>query len=69
MIQVTIVQASIVDDEIGLVLDTSQDGGQPIRIQQQYATTMTAAEIKAQIDAAVTLLWTALENPSWAVVA
>jgi hypothetical protein len=67
MIQVTIVQASIVDDKIGLVLDTSQDGGQPIRIQQQYATTMTTAEIKEQIDAAVTLLWTALGNPSWAV--
>lgn len=65
MITVTIVDATITDDQLNLAIDTSQDGSEPIRIQQNYATTMTAVEIKSAIDSAVSLLWLALENPSW----
>ena len=68
-IQVAIVDAKIADNKLALTVDTTNDAypDDMQRLEAALPTTMSAAEIKANIDAAVTLLWQALSNPSWTV--
>ncbi|OQA22494.1 MAG: hypothetical protein BWY63_00796 [Chloroflexi bacterium ADurb.Bin360] len=65
MTTITILDADITNDGIRLTINVEHSSGKTIRFQQTFATTMTALEIKADINAEVTLLLQALSNPSW----
>ena len=66
-IQITIVGAAIQNNELVVTVDTTNDTrpGDTRRLDAAFPTTMSALEIKAQIDQAIQLLWVALSNPSW----
>lgn len=73
-IGVKVRDASLVQREdgshgIALALETSNDDhpGERIRFSLVYPTSMSAAEIKTEIDAAVQLLWQARAMPQWTV--
>ena len=68
-IQITITDAKIADNKLSLTIDTTNDAqpGDTRRMEAAFVTTMSAAEIKAQVDAAVRIMWVALSSPSWTI--
>ena len=68
-IQVQIQNVKAEGTHVALCIDTTNDAhpGETLRFEAFYALTMSAAEIQAAINAAVTLLWIAVQNPSWTV--
>jgi len=68
-IHVQINNAKVADDKLSLCIDTTNDSypGQTLRFDANYAMTMSAPQIKTAINAAITLLWTAMSNPNWKV--
>jgi len=68
-IQVQIKDAKIAQDGLALTIDTTNSAqpGKTLRFEKTYAVTMAAVDIKAAIDAAVTLLWQAMATPSWTI--
>ena len=68
-IQITIQDAKVIGGNLALAITTtnSDKPGQSERMEMSYPTAMSALEIKAAIDAAATLLWTAINVKSWEV--
>jgi len=73
-IQVQVREVSLSQRESGeavivlnLVTTNTAHPGKELRFSQAYKVTLSAGEIKAQIDAAVRLLWVAMGLPEWTV--
>lgn len=66
-IHVQIKDAKITQDGLALAIQSTNDAkpGVTVHYEKSYATTLTADQIKAQIDADLTLLWTALAVGGW----
>ena len=68
-IQVEVRKAEIVADGLALDLTTvnSDYPDAELRFSKVYSTTLTAAQIQSEINAAVALLWQAHGMPQWTV--
>ena len=67
MITVNINDANIIQDGLSLAITSTNSDrpGEVVRYQKTYPTTMTALEIKTQIETDLTLLWLATSVKTW----
>jgi len=72
-IQVALLDAGLSNDGLGLVLDTTNDAhpGVTIRVARtidlDVSPLPTPAQIKAKLDAEISLLWTAMAVENWII--
>ena len=68
-IQVFINDARITQEGIALAITSTNTAiaGRTVNYGKTYPTTLTAQQIKTQIETDLTLLWIALATPSWTI--
>jgi hypothetical protein len=68
-ITVTVKDAKIVQEGLALALESTNTAkpGKLVQIEKVFATSMTPAQIKAQVDTEIQLLWLAYSVGSWTI--